>query len=98
LKKDKTGAVRATAISYPIASDGELNLKELKPHPQPMEPIEITIGNRTYAVNGFFKPTGKTLSEKLYTIMEKEVETPDIVRYNNIIPNESLAVGNLRRA
>ena len=57
----------------------------------------ITIGSRTYFVNGFFKSTGKTVSEKLYNIMEKEVENADSTRYNDFIPQESLAVGNLRR-
>jgi len=59
--------------------------------------MAITIGNSTYAVTGFFKSTGKTVSEKLYRIMEKEVENADFTRYNNFIPQESLAVGNLRR-
>ena len=30
--------------------------------------------------------------------MEKEVEITDVARYNEIIPNESLAVGNSRRS
>jgi hypothetical protein len=83
LKKDKTGAVRTTVQ---------------KSFAQSTPPMEITIGNRTYVVNGFFKPTGKTISEKLYSIMEKEVEITGAARYNDFIPNESLAVGNLRRA
>ena len=60
--------------------------------------MEITIGSSTYVVNGFFKLTGKTISEKLYRIMEKDIENAVMMRYNDIISNESLAVGNLRRA
>ena len=85
MKKDKTGAVRTTA---------QKSFAQSRP---PME-MEIIIGNRTYVVNGFFKPTCKTISEKLYSIMEKEVEITGAARYNDFIPNESLAVGNLRRA
>ena len=63
-----------------------------------VQPVEITIGSSTYVINGFFKPKGKTLSEKLYRIMEKDIENAVMMRYNDIISNESLAVGNLRRA
>jgi hypothetical protein len=41
---------------------------------QTAQTMEITIGSSTYVVSGFFKSTGKTVSEKLYNIMEKEVE------------------------
>ena len=59
--------------------------------------MEINIGSTTFIVNGFFKPTGKSISEKLYRLMEKEVETAVIARYNDIIPKDCLAVGELRR-
>ena len=58
---------------------------------------EITIGSTTFVINGFFKPTGKTLPEKLYRLMEKDVENAATARYNYSIPKECLAVGELRR-
>jgi len=61
------------------------------------QPMEISIGSTTFVVNGFFKPTGKPLSEKLYRLMEKDVETAATAHYNDIIPKECLAVGELRR-
>jgi|GEM_PF-5382298 len=60
--------------------------------------VEMTIGGVIYTVNGFFKNSGKTISEKFYGIMEKEVESPAVVRYNRDIPQESMAVGISRRA
>jgi hypothetical protein len=65
--------------------------------PQPTQPMEINIGSTTFVVNGFFKQTGKPLSEKLYRLMEKDVETVATARYNDIIPKECLAVGELKR-
>jgi len=85
LKKEKTKTVSITEASYSHA-------------PQTLHPMEITIGNVTYITNGFFKDFGKTASEKLYGIMEKEVESPAIMRYNGIIPKDCLAVGSLGRA
>ena len=66
--------------------------------PQTLQPMEITIGSVTYITNGFFKDFGKTASEKLYHIMEKEVENIATARYNGIMPKECLAVGNLGKA
>ena len=59
--------------------------------------MEINIGGTTFVVNAFFKPFGKTVSEKLYNLMEKDFETAAIARYNGIIPKECLAVGEFRR-
>jgi len=64
---------------------------------QSAQPMEINIGSTTFIVNAFFKPIGKPLSEKLYRLMEKDVETAATARYNDIIPRECLAVGELRR-
>jgi len=60
--------------------------------------MEITIGSSTYIVNGFFKDFGKTVSEKLYSIMEKDVESAATARYNDSIPKECLTVGISGRA
>ena len=60
--------------------------------------MEITIGSATYIVNGFFKEFGKTVSEKLYGIMEKDVEYAAAARYNDNIPKDCLAVGISGRA
>ena len=73
--------------------------------------MEITIGSSTYIINGFFKDFDKTVSEKLYGIMEKDVEYAATARYNDNIPKDclgwseatlparpcSLAVGEIRR-
>ena len=62
---------------------------------QSLQPMEITIGSTTYIVNSFFKEFGKTFSEKLYGIMEKDIENAATACYNNSTPKECLAVGNL---
>jgi hypothetical protein len=49
------------------------------PHPGD---LTIAVGNTVYTVRGFFKPTGKTLSEKLLRNMEKELEISGAVCYN----------------
>jgi len=49
---------------------GELKLGELPA----VKDITITIGNTIYTARGFFKPTGKTLSEKLLRNMEKSLD------------------------
>jgi len=59
--------------------------------------MEITIGSSTYIINGFFKDFDKTVSEKLYGIMEKDVEYAATARYNDNMPKDCLAVGDLRR-
>jgi len=64
---------------------------------QSIPSIELDISGGTYIVNGFFKDKGKTVAEKFFGIMEKEVENPVKTRYNNDIPQESLAVGKTRR-
>jgi len=85
LKKEKAKTASITGASY-------------SQPPQTLQPMEITIGSTTYITNGFFKDFGKTVSEKLYGIMEKEVESPVTMRYNGIIPKDCLAVGSLGRA
>ena len=50
--------------------------------------MEINIGSTTFIVNGFFKDFGKTVSEKLYGIMEKGVEYAATARYNDNIPKD----------
>jgi len=101
LRKDKTLA--ATAIVSDLcekdlfASDFDVDDSNTPQSIPTIPTIEITIGNATYIINSFFKPTGKTASEKLYNLMEKEVENSAEMRYNGIIPKESLAVGNLGR-
>ena len=80
----------------------EKNISTIAQHtqratPQPTQPMEINIGSTTFVVNGFFKQIGKTISEKLYTLMEKDVETTATARYNDVILKECLAVGDLRR-
>ena len=44
--------------------------------------LTITIGKTVYKVCGAFKPTGKTLNEKLLRNMEKELELDTILCYN----------------
>jgi hypothetical protein len=44
--------------------------------------VTVTIGNTVYTARGFYKSTGKTLSEKLLRNMEKELETDIISCYN----------------
>jgi len=49
----------------------------------------MVINGGTYVVNGFFKTSGRTLIEKFYSLMEKEVENPGCLCYNDDIPQES---------
>lgn len=44
--------------------------------------VKVTIGNTVYTARGFFKPVGKTLSEKLMRNMEKELEKWPDLSYN----------------
>ena len=44
--------------------------------------ITLKIGSTIYTARGFFKSTGKTLSEKLMRNMEKELEKEPIFCYN----------------
>ena len=58
-------------------------------------PVQMNFEEREKHINN--RTRGKPLSEKLYSLMEKDVETAVTARYNDIIPKECLAVGNLRR-
>ena len=49
---------------------GELNIGKLLESKE----VSITIGNTVYTARGFYKPTGKTLSEKLLRNMEKDLQ------------------------
>jgi hypothetical protein len=43
--------------------------------------VKIGSGNTIYTARGFYKSTGKTLSEKLLRNMEKELETDENMCY-----------------
>jgi hypothetical protein len=59
---------------------------------QKLGDITIAFGNTVYTARGFFKPAGKTLSEKLLRNMEKDLQIePAIVSGNfgeNVIKYE----------
>jgi len=59
--------------------------------------VEMKIGGATYKVSGFFRSSGKTIAEKMFGLMEKEVENRAVSSYNGGIPQNSSAVGNQRR-
>jgi len=52
--------------------------------------ITLKIGSTIYTARGFFKPTGKTLSEKLLRNMEKELEKEPIFCYNAVKSQKGL--------
>ena len=52
--------------------------------------ITIAVGNTIYTARGFFKPTGKTLSEKLLRNMEKELEIGSDFCYNTVKSQKGL--------
>ena len=57
---------------------------------QKLGDITIAFGNTVYTVRGFFKPAGKTLTEKLLRNMEKELEINDEICYNVDISQKGL--------
>jgi len=65
---------------------GSLNIESL------LEPMDITvkIGSTVYTARGFFKPKGKTLSEKLLRNMEKELEKDENLCYSIIKSQKGL--------
>ena len=67
---------------------GELNIGKLFEKSE----VTFTIGNTVYTARGFFKPAGKTLSEKLLRNMEKDLQLePAIISGNfgeNVIKYE----------
>ena len=65
---------------------GELNIGKLLDSKE----VSITIGNTVYTARGFFKPTGKTLSEKLLRNMEKELDNGAVFCYNGIKSQKGL--------
>ena len=65
---------------------GELNICKLLES----KDISITIGNTVYTARGFFKSTGKTLSEKLLRNMEKELDNGAVFCYNGIKSQKGL--------
>ena len=66
-------------------------------HPLPPLSMEMNIAGATYKVNGFFKFSGKTITDKIFGLMEKELENKAVLCNNGVIPQYSAAVGNLRR-
>ena len=56
--------------------------------PQPKLTAEIKIEGTTFEVNGFFKTSGKTITEKLFGLMSKELDNQVVFCYNGGIPQE----------
>jgi len=81
-----------------LVTDNEVNsMPSAEKATNSMPTTIMIIEGRTYEVNGFFKPKGKTISEKIYGIMSKEVDNQAVLCYNDNIPQDSLAVGKIRR-
>ena len=58
--------------------------------------VEISVGGGTYIVNGYFKLSGKTASEKIFDLMVKDVENLTFSRYNKDIPQESFGCRRIK--
>jgi len=62
---------------------GELNIGKLLEK----RDITLTIGNTVYTACGFFKPSGKTLSEKLLRNMQKDLQLEPVIISGNFGEN-----------
>jgi len=62
---------------------GELNIGKLLEKSE----VTVTIGNTVYTARGFFKPTGKTLSEKLLRNMQKDLQLEPVIISGNFGEN-----------
>ena len=65
---------------------GELRLGKLTEN----NDITVTIGSTVYTARGFFKPTGKSLPEKLLRNMQKELENRENLCYTIIKSQKGL--------
>ena len=59
-----------------------------------MAAIEFNYGGATYIVQGFFKNSGKTINEKIYRLMERDLSDRGDLCYNKSISQNNLTVGD----
>ena len=62
---------------------GELNIGKLLEKSD----VTLTIGNTVYTARGFFKPAGKTLSDKLLRNMQKDLQLDTVITSGNFGEN-----------
>ena len=87
-----TQTLTLTQAQIQSHSQEQTQMQPLQPQPQhqnnPKLTVQTKIGGTIFEVNGFFRTSGKTISEKLFDLMSKELDNQEVFCYNGGTPQE----------